>query len=106
MIPMSEPLRPVPGDPDGPLVMAMFDVSAENWVLSTAGDYQAAACETMRYDGSGYQRVVALEWPGRINHTTENVTVRLLMSPEDALGLADVMSHAARWLIAARELGR
>lgn len=96
-----DPIRPLPDDPTGPLIAAMFDLRGTDWLLSAVGDYQTGAVETMRRDGSGYQRAVALEWPARRNHSDEEVTVRLLMSPEDALGLATVLAHTARFLLAA-----
>lgn len=103
---MSEPaFRALPGDPDGPMVEAMFDIRSEDWILASNGTFQTAALEAMRDDGSGHQVVVALEWPGRRNHTDEQVTVRLLMSPEDAEGLADVLEGTGRWLRQARERG-
>lgn len=91
--------RAIPNDPAARVVGAMFDARSGDWVVTAQGDYQAAAVETMRADGSGYQRVIALEWPGRRNHSDELVTVRLMVHPDDALGLAEVLAHAARWLL-------
>lgn len=90
--------RPLPGDPDGVTVEAMFDARNADWILATDGDYQTAAVETMQADGSAHQTCVALEWPGRRNHSDEQVTVRLLISPEDAIGLAQVLAHTGLWL--------
>jgi len=90
--------RPLAGDPDADMVVAMFDANADDWILTTAGDYQTAAVEAMRSDGTGHQACVILEWPGRRNHTDDEVTVRLMISPDDALGLAEVLTHSARWL--------
>lgn len=91
--------RPLPDDPDRDVVARMFDASSPDWVLGAPGDYQAAAAEAWKRDGSGWQQVVVVEWPGRRNHTDEHVRVRLMISPEDALGLADVMRHAASYLL-------
>lgn len=96
-----ERMRPIHGDPAAACVVAYFDLAADDWLLSTAGEYQTAAAETMRNDGSGWQRTVILEWPCRRNHTTEESRLRLMISPEDALGLAEVLTHTAEWLIAA-----
>lgn len=101
---MPEQFRPLPEDPSAEMVAAMFDATAENWILSRAGDYQTAAVETMQADGSAHQRLIALEWPGRPNHTDEQVTVRVLMRPDDALGLAEVLTHTARWMQAAERM--
>ena len=95
---MSAAFRPIEGDPGAPQVAAMFDARSQDWIVTAAGDYHTAAVETMRVDGSGYQRVVVLEWPGRRNHSDELVTVRLMISPEDAAGLAKVLAHTAAWM--------
>lgn len=102
---MPEAWRPLPDDPDRGVVARMFDARSADWVLTAPGDYQAAAAETMREDGTGWQQVVVLEWPGRRNHTTGQVRVRMMMDPEDALGLADVLAHSARWLLARGSTG-
>lgn len=98
----AEQFRPLPEDPSGPMVAAMFDVRSEEWLMSDAGDYQTAAVEAFREDGSGFNRLIALEWPGRVNHSTERRTIRLLIAPEDAEGLSIVLAHTAAWL---RSLG-
>lgn len=98
---MGDPVfRPLADDPSAVVVSEMFDARSEDWVLMADGDYRAAAVETFRDDGSGHQPGIALEWPGRRNHTDELVTVRLLMSPDDALGLAEVLAHAGTWMAA------
>lgn len=94
--------RPLPEDPSGETIAAMFDARSQDWILAAPGDYQTGAAEAFRADGSNLQRVVLLEWPGRRNHTDEGVTVRLMMAPEDALGLADVLAHTARWMLGIR----
>lgn len=96
--------RPVPGDPSSATVESMFDLNANDWMLTTGGDYQTAAGEVMKADGSNWQRVVMLEWPARRNHDHSqdgDTTVRLLISPEDAIGLAEVLRHTGEWLAAA-----
>lgn len=94
----AEQWRPLPNDPDAAVVRDMFDARSEDWLLTTQGEYHTAAAETMLGDGSGYQRVVVLEWPARRNHTDEQLTVRLMISPEDAVGLAEVLAHTAAWM--------
>ena len=74
--------------------------------MTVPGDYQAAAVEAMRYDGSDWQRMIALEWPARRNHGKEHAVLRLMISPGDALGLAEVLTHTADWLKAAAEVER
>lgn len=96
---MPEHFRPLPDDPDGEVIAAMFDAN-EDWLLAAGGSYQTGAAECMKADGSAFQRVVILEWPTRRNHTDEQVMVRLMISPEDAIGLADVLRHTGRWMLA------
>lgn len=96
--PDRDQFEPFPDDPNIAQVISMFDARADNWVMTGEGDYQAAAALGCRSDGSEPRHVVILEWPGRINHTDERVQIRMMMAPEDALGLADVLSHAGRWL--------
>lgn len=91
-------LRPLPGDPDEQTVRAMFDLRGELWHVAAPGGYQSAAVETMKADGSQWQRLVALEWPGRVNNSDELVTVRLLIAPEDAMNLALVLAHTGSYL--------
>jgi hypothetical protein len=96
---MPENFRPIPGDPGAEEAMRIFDANADNWLLADGGHYQTAAAETMKNDGSGFQRVVILEYPARKNHTDEKVTVRLMIHPMDALGLAEVLAHTASWML-------
>ena len=97
--------RPIPGDPAILQVESVLDVKGEEWWLTDPGDYTTAAVEAMRDDGSDFQRVIALTWPARRNHTEEKKVIRLLISPGDALGLAEILTHTARWLLAAEERG-
>lgn len=78
--------------------MRMLDLGSDEWLLAAEGGYHTAAIETFKNDGSGYQRVIALEWPARVNHSDERRTVRLMVSADDALGLANVLTHTANWL--------
>lgn len=96
-------LRPLPNDPDAGRVKEMFDLGSEEWLLAAAGDYQTAAVEAMRNDGAHFQRLVALEWPARVNRSEELRTVRLLISPEDALGLATILAETGLWMIATED---
>lgn len=91
-------LRPLPNDPSGMQVESMFDLRSEEWWLTDGGDYQTAAVEAMTNDGSNHQTLIALEWPARLNHSTEVKRLRLLIHPDDALGLASVLAHTAAWL--------
>lgn len=95
---MSEHFKPVPDDPDAPTVETMFDAKSPDWILTATGDYETAAAQAMSDDGSNMQNVVILQWPGRRNHTTEFLTVRLMMSPEDAVGLGEVLLHTGLWM--------
>lgn len=95
-------LRPIPGDPGAAEIVAAFDLAGDDWLLSTPGEYMTGAAETMQDDGSNWQRVVILEWPCRRNHDhgpDAAMTLRLMVSPEDALGLAEVLAHTAAWLL-------
>ena len=95
-------MRPIPGDPDSEEIVAMFDLRDEEWWLTAGGEYMSAAGETMQAGGKAWQRVVMLQWPTRLNHGTEEKTIRLLISPEDAIGLGQVLLHTGNWLM---ELG-
>lgn len=99
-------LRPIPDDPSAATVEAMIDLRNEEWLVSAVGDYQTGAVEAMKNDGTNFQRLVALEWPVRVNNGDEIRTVRLLIAPEDAIGLAEVLAHTAVWLAAAERLGK
>lgn len=96
--------RPLPNDPDREMVAGMFDLTNDEveWWLSAGGEYQTGGAETMMSDGSGWQRVVLLEWPARVNHEhgpDAERTVRLMIAPEDAMGLAEVLAHTSAWLL-------
>lgn len=96
--------RPIPGDPSFAHVVSMLNIEGEEWWLTAEGDYETAAVETMRFDGSQWQRVIALTWPARRNHGKEKKVLRMMISPEDAMGLAEVLAHTAMWLIEAAEI--
>ena len=95
---MSLDPRPISGDPSHVEVRAMLDIRGEEWWVTVSGDYMTAAVETMKSDGSAWQRLIAVEWPARRNHGKEHTVLRLMISPRDALGLAEVLTHTARWL--------
>lgn len=92
--------RPLPDDPTRAQVAAMLDVLDAEWLLLADGDFSSAAVETMKADGTGHQIAIALELPCRVNNTTDLRTVRLLIGPEDAAGLAETLTHTATWLLA------
>lgn len=91
-------VRPLPDDPSAPMVQSMIDARSDEWLLSAPGDYSTCAVETMRADGTDHQVLVAVEWPVRVNHSDEIRTVRLLIAPSDALGLARRIAHTVQWL--------
>lgn len=95
---MSEHFKPVPGDPSATEIGEMFDARSPDWILTAEGEYQTAAAQAMKEDGTDLQNVLILEWPGRRNHTTELVTVRLMMSPDDAIGLGETLLFTGRWM--------
>ena len=100
MVDQQDP-RPIPNDPTRELVQSMLDIEGEVWWLTAEGDYTTSAVETMSHEGADWQRVIALEWPARRNHGKEHRILRMMISPEDALGLAEVLIHTAQWLAAA-----
>lgn len=91
-------MRPIPGDPGAESIEAMLAIS-DDWLLTAGGGYETGAVETMTKDGGNFLRAIALTWPARRNHTTDQVTVRLLISPEDAIGLAANLVHTADWML-------
>lgn len=97
-------VRPIPSDPTAAEIAGFMEID-QTWVISDGGDYATAAVEAMTNDGGNYQRVVALQWPGRLNRTGERATVRLLMDPRDAVALAESLLRSVAWLAAATELG-
>lgn len=91
-------VQPIPEDPSNPeiaLVIRQFD---DAWALAAGGDYMTFAVEAFKNDGSDHQKLVAMVFPSRYNHTDEDVTIRLLLSPEDAQGLAETLAHTVAWL--------
>jgi hypothetical protein len=104
---MNGGLRPIEGDPGAPMIESMFDLRSQEWLLTGGGEYQTAAAEVMKADGSDWQRVVILEWPARVNHEhgpDAERTVRLMISPMDALGLAEVLANSALRLLGLDEV--
>lgn len=100
---VSKQVRPIAADPSAEIVEGMLEVD-ESWLLSAPGDYDTFAVESMTRDGGNWQRTIALRWPARINKTDERVLLRLLIAPEDALGLAELLTHTANWLAALASL--
>jgi hypothetical protein len=83
----------------------MLDTRGDDWIVTAGGDYSAVAVQAAAPAAVVGQELVALQWPGRRNHTDQQVTVRLLMAPEDALGLAQVLAHTARWVLSRGGVG-
>lgn len=103
---MADPqFRPIPGDPSAADVTAMFDATSEDWLLTAGGDYITVAVQTFLKDGSGFQVMIAVEWPVRRNHSAGTEMLRLMISPEDALGFAQALTKSASWLIARDAMG-
>jgi hypothetical protein len=94
--------RPLEDDAGKDIIGKVFDIRSEDWLLTDGGGYQTAAAETWQKDGGVWQEVVILEWPARKNHSEEKVMVRLMISPEDAMGLAEVLESTATWLMRRR----
>lgn len=96
---MSDRIRPLPDDPGRDEIVSFFDLGSDEWINTAEGEYATSAGEAMKSNGANFQRVVMLQWPGRVNNSDERRTVRLLMAPEDALGLAEVLAHTAGWML-------
>jgi hypothetical protein len=91
-------MRPIPGDAGAPDIQAIFDANDDPWWIAEPGHYTTMACETMLNDGSGYQRVVAVELPVRLNHTTEVTVLRFMLTADQAAGLAMNLAHSSAFL--------
>lgn len=94
---MTDDLRPLPGDSGRVHVQELLDVAQGDWFLADAGDYETAAAEAWRNDGQNFQRVVLITFPCRTRQG-EPRTVRLMLSPDDAVGLALNLAHTATWM--------
>lgn len=101
---MSYEPRSVPGDPGSPHVEALFE-AGEDWLLAH-GNYASFAAELMKRDGSDFQRTIGLTFEGRYNNTQRTDKVRIFISPEDAIGLADNLIHSAGWLLELAKIER
>lgn len=95
-------LRPLPDDPDSAVIESMLDLASEEWLLAAPGDYQAGAVYALTNEGEDRGTLVALEWPARPNGGGEDRTLRLLIDPADAVGLAAVLAHVGEWILACR----
>ena len=96
-------IRPVPNDPSIVEVTAMLEAN-EEWYLTRPGEFQTAAVETMKRDGSDWQRLILMTWPARHNYGDEDEEVRLAISVEDAAGLVETLTHTIKWLRAVERL--
>ncbi len=76
----------------------------EEWYLTRPGEFQTAAVETMKRDGSDWQRLILMTWPARHNYGDEDEEVRLAISVEDAAGLVETLTHTIKWLRAVERL--
>lgn len=94
-------LRPLPDDPSGPSVEAMLDLGSDDWHYTAPGDYQTGAVYAMSADGD-QGTLVALEIPARRHGQDETTVIRLLVDPEDAIGIAEVLRHTGAFLMARR----
>lgn len=97
--------RPLPFDPSKDDVAIMLRLTDDRWWLTADGAFQTAAVEAMRTDGSHYQRVIALTWPARRNHSAEETQLNLLIHPDDAEELAYKLLYTAHWLRTATQMG-
>lgn len=94
----NDDVRPVHGDTKGFLVgQRLVSLAGKAWFASDGGDYQTYAVEARNKATGTWDLLVALEWPGRVIGTEDRSTVRMLIHPEDAAGLAEVLAHTARW---------
>lgn len=86
-------LTPHPGDR---VIIESFRLPlVEAWIMAVYGFRDGAPDE--------FEPLVIVQWPGRINKTDEEVTVRMAISPEDAVGLAQVLHHSGRRMMRAEE---
>lgn len=102
---MSEPVRPLPFDPSRDNVQSFLTDLDGDWLYTSAGDYQTAAVEGFKRDGTNYQRLIALSWPVRHHGETEDTLLQLLIDPVDVVGLLANLSHTVAWLTAAERMG-
>ena len=91
-------IRPIPEDSSSEEVKLVLEQFDDSWALANAGDYMTFAVDAFKNDGSNHQKLLALVFPARLNNTDEDITIRLLLSPEDAQGLAETMAHTVAWL--------
>jgi len=95
---MTDEIRPLSDDASADIIKEMFDLDSEDWHYSDEGDYESACVEAMNRQGGNFQTLVALEWPMENRKTKEKKKLRLLISPDDAEGLAKVLLHNVAWL--------
>lgn len=95
---MPDELRPFGDDTAAAEVISILELDSEDWEYTEAGDYQSACIQAFANDGSNCQTLVALTWPVRNRTTGKTSTLRLLISPADAIGMAEILTHSVRWL--------
>lgn len=102
---MSEGLEPLPYDPSAFEVQSMLDLhEGEPWFMTDAGEYDTFALYAMKADGTNPQILVALQWPTRINRTDTKQVVQMLIHPDDAKGLAEILTATTDWLDAVKRI--
>ena len=97
---MTTSMHPLPGDPDAPLITEVIQAT-DSWVISAAGDIITFAAAARNHALGVTRPVVLLKVPGRINKTDEHTTIRMALSPEDAIQLADMLRQSAGYFQAA-----
>jgi hypothetical protein len=102
---MADDLEPLSYDPSKMIVKSMLDLhEGEPWYLSNGGEYDTFAVYAFKKDGTDGEILVALQWPTRINRTDIKKFVQLLIHPDDARGLAEVLNSTCDWLDAAKRI--
>lgn len=93
-------ITPHPEDNSKDIVLEVFAMDKEDeWWLTEEGEYKTAAGLLVRYsDTDNPEVMVMLEWPMRRNKSQESKTLRLLIHPDDAKGLSEVLEHTAIWI--------
>jgi hypothetical protein len=99
-------LRPLPDDPSGPEIESIMDLSSDEWLLANEGEMNLGMVAAMKADDSGYQELLAIEFPVRVNNSTETRTLRLLLDESSATTLIEEMLHPLAWLRARRKMNQ
>lgn len=90
----SQPITPLPGDPSGVEVTAMFSANDDTFMLHE-GETGVFAAQTMLADGTNPQTVICLRAQLRKNKTDDVRDTIICMSPEDAMWFAKSVIRAA-----------